>query len=120
MEKRVIKGAIIFEPVAPDLTHARIYIHLQDTSMADGLATTVAEQILPQPSAVASDDGTVPFQIELASLDPRRRYSISVHVDRHGGNGTQIRSGDYINMASYPVLTLGHLDQVRVSVRRVQ
>ncbi len=119
LKESVVRGEIAFDPVVPDLAQAMIYIRLQDTSMADGLATTVVEQVLASPAALVRDDGCIPFRIEIPRLDPRRRYSIGVQVNVHGGGGTRIKAGDYINMESYPVLTRGQLDRVRVYVRRV-
>lgn len=114
---RVVRGEIELPPGAPPVSPARVRVELEDVSRADAPSQVIASCRLkgrrPQRPA------PIPFELEVPAglIDERHRYSIRVHIDL-GGTG-EVEKGDYVTVQSYPVLTLGHGDHVRVAVRRV-
>jgi hypothetical protein len=58
-----------------------------------------------------------PFRVDdIAGVDDRHLYSVSVHVDVDGDGG--ISDGDYLNEQSYSVITNGFPWTAAVTVRR--
>ena len=74
----------------------------------------VRHEVVP---AVPLPGGIIPFTLKVVEVDARATYTIRVLVDRDGDG--RISRGDYISMASYPVLTRGHQPEVTVRARRV-
>jgi putative lipoprotein len=91
---------------------AAVRVVVEDVSLADAPARTVAERVLPPGSAVPG-----PVRLTVDQVDPRARYAVRVHVDTDG-SGTVSR-GDLVSTASHPVLTFGHPTAVRVPLSRV-
>jgi uncharacterized lipoprotein YbaY len=114
----VVTGEIVFPGPPPSLRGATVYIRLSDTSQADGPARVVAEGVLTKLEGQATSGGALPFSLRGRVDDPTSRLTVSVHVDLDGDGA--ISRGDYINVASIPVLTRGHPSQVRVPVREVK
>jgi uncharacterized lipoprotein YbaY len=112
----IVEGEIHFPPDAA-FVGATVHVRLQDVTLADGPARTVAEQTIPNVSHPGSSGGTVAFSLRAGRFDMRARYVVRVHVDvdRDG----RVSRGDYISTESYPVLTLGHPNRVIVRVRSV-
>lgn len=97
---------------------ARVVIELEDISRADA-PSQVAARLEFVTETLRSGD-LIPFALEVPAdaLNQRSLYSVRVHIDVNGSG--RIDPGDYITMQSYPVLTRGHGNQVRVAVRQVQ
>ena len=114
-------GTIVFESKPTgDFSNAVIYVRLEDTSVADAPSETVAETELKQLSTELIENGEIPFTLKVQQkLEPRKRYTVSVHVDILGRGHDRINRGDYINTQSYPVLTLGYPTCVDILVHRV-
>jgi uncharacterized lipoprotein YbaY len=117
MEEPLVRGKIVFDPEPEDLSRAKIYIRLADTSLADAPSRVVSEQVLMELPPAGTAKGHLSFALHGALPDPRASYSVSVHVDMQ--NDGKISQGDYINMQSYPVLTYGYPDRITLLVRRV-
>jgi uncharacterized lipoprotein YbaY len=117
MNKPLVYGETVFDPVPTDLSGAKVYIRLEDTSLANGPSGVVSEQVLTDVPLQVTAKGSLPFTLYSEQPDPRIRYSVSVHVDMQG-NG-RISHGDYINTESYPVLTYGYPNRITLRVRRV-
>lgn len=117
MNKPLVYGEIIFDPTPADLSGAKVYIRLEDTSLADGPSRIVSEQVLTDVPARATAKGSLPFTLCGEQPDSKTSYSVSVHIDMQG-NG-KISHGDYINTESYPVLTYGYPNRITMRVRRV-
>jgi uncharacterized lipoprotein YbaY len=116
-EPRLLRGEVLFDAPPPDLAAATIHVRVEDTSLADAESRVVAEQVLRQPPPELEAGEGIPFVLRVPEIDPRASYSVSVHVAFHDTD--RIRTGDYINMESHPVLTHGYPDRVGVRVRRV-
>ena len=97
---------------APLPPRAVVRVAVEDVSLADAPARTVAERVLPAGSV-----GPGPVRLTVAPVDPRTHYAVRVHVDTDG-SGTVSR-GDLLSTASHPVLTFGHPAAVRVPLRPV-
>jgi uncharacterized lipoprotein YbaY len=107
---------IVFDYPQPELSGATVYIRLEDTSLADAASQIVSKQVLADPAEHVTSEG-IPFALPGGQTDfnPRRRYSVSVHIDMDSSG--DVSYGDYISMESNPVLTFGHSDQVTVHVQ---
>jgi len=112
----VVEGEIRFPPDAA-FVGATVHVRLQDVTLADGPARTVAEQTIPNVSHPGTSGGTVAFALRGQGLDMRARYVVRVHVDVDGDG--RVSRDDYISTESYPVLTFGHRNRVILRVRRV-
>lgn len=97
------------EPLPPG---AVVRVRVEDVSLADAPARTVAERVVPAASATSG-----PVRLTVGDIDPRARYAVRVHVDVQG-SGT-VTPGDLVSTAAHPVLTFGHPSAVRVPLRRV-
>jgi uncharacterized lipoprotein YbaY len=96
----VIAGRVVFPADDRPADAAALVVRLEDVSLADAPATTVAQQRIEHP---ATDAGDVPFRIEVpeGALDPRRRYTLRAHVDV-SGTGT-VTAGDFVSTVATPV-----------------
>lgn len=114
---RIVKGEIELPPDVTSLKPAHLLVELEDISRADAPSQVIARQQLGAGALGGRD--LVPFALEVPAgvLNERNLYSVRVHVDMSGSG--KVEPGDYITMQTYPVLTRGHGDNVRVAVRRV-
>ncbi len=117
MSGALLSGEIVFPAPPPSLAGATVYVRLQDTSLADGLARLIAEQVLTNLGDRAAASGSLPYFLHANIEDQRARLTVSVHVDLDGDGA--ISRGDYLSTTSIPVLTRGHPGWARVPVRRV-
>ena len=113
MGELLVCGEIVFDSPPGSLSGATIWIRLEDTSLADAPAEVVSERVLTDLPARLAVDERIPFSLCGPEPDPTASYSLNVHVDLQGQG--KINPGDYINMASYPVLTFGYPDYVKTS-----
>jgi putative lipoprotein len=97
------------EPLPP---RAAVRVVVEDVSLADAPARTVAERVLPAGSAVPG-----PVRLAVDQVDPGARYAVRVHVDSDGSGA--VSHGDLVSTAAHPVLTFGHPSAVRVPLSRV-
>jgi uncharacterized lipoprotein YbaY len=118
MKNLRVCGEIVFDPAPPSLSGATVYVRLRDTSLADAPSRVVAEQAMTRVEGLPPGGGELTFALPLESADARRTYTVSVHVDLD--NDGRVGPGDFISTESYPVLTFGHPDRVRVRVRPVK
>ncbi len=117
MEAHVVTGRIVLRGWTGERGPARLSIRLLDTSRIDAAALTIAEVTLPDVHLDAVAREGLPFRLQVEALDRRARLEVSVHVD-FAGDG-HLRSGDYVNMQAYPVLTRGYPSDVEVEAQRV-
>jgi uncharacterized lipoprotein YbaY len=114
-EQAHVRGEVSFSPPPGDLSQAKLFIRLEDTSYADAPAETIAETTLTNLGELLTPAGTIPFTISTSAIDPRQRYTISAHATIDGTD--RLKPGDYINVEDYPVLTFGHPAQVTIEIR---
>lgn len=114
----LLRGQIVFDESAPSFKGATLYVSLQDTSLADADAVTIAEQVTKDIAYDARARNTLPFALSGAVPDERAHYTVRVLVDLDG-NG-RVSQGDFVNVESYPVLTWGHSRAVSIRVERVE
>lgn len=86
---------------------------VEDVTMADGLATPVAEQRLNQVSLGRA----LTLEIPVPEPDERASYAVRVHVDMAGDDS--VSAGDFVSTQSHPVLTQGYGTEVTVPVQRI-
>jgi uncharacterized lipoprotein YbaY len=113
----LLRGEIVFDESAASFKGATLYVSLQDTSLADADAVTIAEQVTKDVAYDAGARNTLPFALSGVVPDERAHYTVRVLVDLDG-NG-QVSHGDFVNVESYPVLTWGHARDVSIRVERV-
>jgi len=113
----LLRGHVVFDDSAASFTGATLYVSLQDTSLADADAVTVAEQITKGVAYDAGARNTLPFALGGMIPDERAHYTVRVLVDLDGDG--RVGHGDFVNVESYPVLTWGHTHEVSIRVERV-
>lgn len=116
-DTRLVRGEIMLPHDVTPFTPAHVLIELEDISRADAPSQVMARLLLA-PRELREDD-LIPFTIEVtaSALNEQHLYSIRVHIDASGSG--QVERGDYITVQSYPVLTRGYGDNVRVAVCQV-
>jgi uncharacterized lipoprotein YbaY len=116
-KSRAVTGEVVLPDVDYPTKTADLVVKVEDVSRADAPSVAVGEH---RRRGVALRAGaTIPFTIQIPAerLDERNLYSVSAHVDMSGTGS--VKRGDLISTQSYPVLTRGHGDRVRVVLRRV-
>jgi uncharacterized lipoprotein YbaY len=105
LEDVVIKGRAVFPPGERSGAAARVVVRVEDVSVADAPSTTVAQNVLDKVRLPSAEGDSLPFEIRVpkSALDPKRRYSVRIHVDVDG-TGT-ITTGDFLSTRAYPVQT---------------
>jgi uncharacterized lipoprotein YbaY len=116
-ESLILQGQIELPHQITAFRPARVVIELEDISRADA-PSQIAARLHLETGTLRSGD-TIPFAIEIpaGALDEQSLYSVRVHIDVNGSG--IVDPGDYITMQSYPVLTRGYGNKVRVAVRQV-
>jgi len=114
---RIVRGEIELPSDTRDVAPERVVIEVEDISRADAPSQVVAHLQLETGELQGGD--LIPFSLEVpaGALDERHLYSVSVHVDMSGSG--EVESGDYITVQSYPVLTRGYGEYVRVTLRKI-
>jgi uncharacterized lipoprotein YbaY len=112
-----VQGDITFAATGRAFSKATVYIRLEDITEADSASKIVAEQVIRDISHQQGGTEKISFNLQSQSFDDKASHIVSVHVDVD--NNGQISEGDYINMESYPALTLGHSSQVSVCVQQI-
>ena len=115
-----VNGKIRFSALKRPLQNAVVQIRLDDVTVTDARAKTLARAEAGPCSAKAGEDCRLPFAIEVndADIDPRARYVIAAHADLDGDG--EVSRGDYVTMQSYPVLTRGYPTNVDLELREVK
>ena len=114
----LLKGEITFAKTGTSFSGATAYIRLEDVSQADAASKTIAEQIVENISHQQGGEEKIQVSLQSQTLDERASYVVSVHIDVDGDR--QVSTGDYINMESYPILTVEHSSQISVCVQQVK
>ena len=113
----VVTGTIVFGADLEPLVGATVYVRLEDVSRIDAPAHVVAEIVLREVRAGGQAPNKLEFTLEIPLLDPKRRYSVRVHVDVDGDG--RVGVGDYVSPASHPVLTGVDSAHLLIPVKRV-
>ena len=113
----LVKGEIIFDDVVA-FSGATIYVRLMDVSKMDVASRVITQQVIRKVIYDPASPRKIIFALYGEVPDNRARYTITVHVDR--GHDGKIKTGDFINMESYPVLTQGYSNYVTVHVKQVK
>ena len=114
---RTVRGCIVLPAGSLPPNAAEVIVMLEDISRADAPSILIAEQ--RQTGVPLHPGAVIPFHIEIpdTQIDERRNYSVRAHVDLSGSG--RVKVGDLVSTQTYPVLTRGHGDKVRVNVRTV-
>lgn len=112
-----ITGNIILPPDIKS-ENGKIYIRVQDTSVMDAPAETIAELVLNYPSPKAAKK-ELPFKINVeAHIDPAVNYTLFVHIDLDLDK--QLSKGDWMHNRAYPAVVRGEaVENLSVSLRRI-
>jgi hypothetical protein len=112
-----VTGEIVFAD--PPRRHARavVRVRLSNVTRLDVESVTLAEQEIREVELDPARPPRVSFTLSAPEPDPRARYVVEAHVDLTGDG--EIKAGDFINIASHPVLTRGHGHTVVVHVHEV-
>jgi putative lipoprotein len=96
---------------------SHVLVELENISRADAPSEVVASLQLYPGELRGGDLISLELEVPMDALDQRHLYSVRVHVDMTGSG--EVERGDFITMQSFPVLTRGYGDNVRVTVRKV-
>lgn len=110
-----LEGTIRFQELPRAFHNATTHVVVEDVSRADGPSRVVVRHTVDGVSAEPGQSPVLRFSLPLTSLEPRRSYSVSVHVDVDGDGS--VSGGDYITMESHPVTR--ESSSIAVTVRLV-
>ena len=96
-----LEGEIRFRDSQSPVADSDIYVRLEDVSRADGLAISVAEQVMRHASLASAPGSAIPFSIEVPATGNWADWNLRVHVDV-SGSGT-VSKGDHVTVQSYPI-----------------
>lgn len=113
----VLTGQIVFPLGERPKEAARVVARVEDVTRADAPAATIAEHVQERVAVPQGEDQSLPFtiRIPMRSMDPRRQYTVRVHVDVTGT--ASVSRGDFVSTISHPVST--EQRDIAVEVRRV-
>ncbi len=112
-----VTGSIVFgEDIVP-FVGATVYARLEDVSLTDTSARTVAESVMLNIEAGGQAPNEIAFTIDAPCLNPGARYVVRVHVDLDADG--QIGVGDYVSTASQTVSAGGSNAKLLIPVKRV-
>jgi hypothetical protein len=94
---------------------AQAHVSVDDVTLLDAAAVTVASTV----AGDLSSDRPLVVELDAPEPDPHRTLTVRVHVRRNGSDDPQVQPGDLITTRSYPVLTQGSVDDVRVQLVKV-
>lgn len=117
MVNPIVSGEILFPNDSFLQDSAVGYIHLLDVSLADAPSFIVAEEVIEDIAERILKGETIKFALYGEIKNPRASYTVSVHIDLDGDG--RVGRGDYINMQSYPVITFGHPNVIKMKVVKV-
>lgn len=110
----VLAGEIIFDEGATPPSGATVHVRIEDVSRADTAAVEAAR--IDIRDVTRSPGQALSFEMS-ANLNPEAHYQVRVHVDMDDTG--RVTAGDQVSVESVPVLTRGHPNRVRVTVRQV-
>ena len=114
----LVSGEVVFSEPLHRSGSAVVRVRLLDVTRADADAEVLAEQVIPDVKLEPEGRPRVPFELFGNPQDERRRCIVDVHVDLTGDG--EVKVGDWITMASHPVVTRGQPTTVTVRVREVK
>jgi len=112
-----VQGQIVLPATEPGADKADVIVQVEDVSRADAPSIVISEY---RKRHVRLTPGEVlPFKIKVPAdrIEPNHSYSVRAHIDVSGSG--EVEKGDFITTQSYPVLTRGYGNDVRLSVQRV-
>jgi uncharacterized lipoprotein YbaY len=99
----IVSGEIVFPRAASGFKGANLVVGLIDTNLADAPGVILKEHRISNVSYDPTKPISIPFRLDLNDIPSEQLQTCSINVlvdlDRDG----RISSGDFINMASYPV-----------------
>jgi hypothetical protein len=110
----MVKGVLKFENPGAIPGGQSVRISVQDTARAGSSALDIAEVTITVPEDFDAESDDLPFEIDFD--DPRAGLTVRAHLARH--EGSDIRKGDMITMASIPV-SADSEEEIAVTLRRV-
>ncbi len=114
---KIVQGYIVLPSQGVPPRAAQIVAQVEDISRADAPSIVIGEQ--HQTDVALQAGQVVPLRIEIpaSEINERHSYSVRVHIDVSGLG--KVAHGDLLSTQTYPVLTRGYGNEVRVNVRPV-
>ena len=112
-----VEGEIRFEGDVPSFGGARLYVRVEDVTLADAAARVIAESVEHDVALDPRTRTSLPFSVVCPWVDVGAQYCLRVHIDLDGDG--ELSPGDFITTRSYPVLTFGNPTRVSVVVQRI-
>jgi hypothetical protein len=112
-----VTGKIVFDPVPSGWSGAPVHVSVRDASvLCAGIMPGCTGPAIGSLELAASGPDLT-FQIDHLKPDPNGYYAVAVWVDEDRSGSSNV--GDYVTVATYPVLTRGHPNDVEVTVKPV-
>jgi uncharacterized lipoprotein YbaY len=111
-----IEGVLRFPDDVPVPCVARVFVRLEDATVADAPSLLVAERVLEQVEA--RPRATAAFALDVAGLWPGRRYIVRAHADCDGDG--ELSRGDYVSTQSHPISIGRSRIKVRIPLKRIE
>lgn len=114
----LVSGEVVFSEPPHRSEAAVVHVRLLDVTRADADGEVIAEQVISGVRLDPERPPRVRFELFGDRPDERSRCIVDVHVDLTGDG--EVKVGDWITMASHPVVTRGQPTTVSVRVREVK
>lgn len=113
-----ITGHVNLVPAPARIDNAVLTVKLENASLADAPSNVIASAT---QQIETNDIKSLSFELSPeAEVDANGSYVVSAHLSLHpDDNPDEIRTGDYLTMQSYPVLTQGYASTVDIEVKRI-
>jgi len=110
------RGMIVLPEAAVLTNDSTAEVRIEDVSLADASATTVATKIIPDLLARVHKS-KVRFAIYGQPLLPHRRYSVRAEINVDGVGDIDV--GDFVSTVSYPIAAGKRPAKLKVVVHRI-
>ena len=114
---RTVSGDVVLPAGNYTVAPALVLVQVEDISRADAPAVVIGE--FRQRKTDLKGGDAIPFTVAVqdAAVDERHLYSVRAHVNV--GDEGSVKRGDFVSTRTYPVLTRGSSNTVRVLVQQV-
>ena len=109
---KMIRGVIVLPPEVPVRIYRRVVVEVRDVSELDKPSIVVAQQVMTNISAGPAS--SVAFELTVPDMDSRRSLSLRSHLSLDGG--VQVKHGDLLTTASFPLPAGDALARLRVNL----
>ncbi len=112
---RKVTGTVVLPANQPAGKAGLVLIEVRDVTLMDVPSKVIAEQSLGNISL--EPNTRIPFEFQISDVESNRALALRVHISMDGSG--QIKSGDLLTTANYPVPTAGSVPFLEVKITRI-